>query len=244
MVTEVGRILDVGSATGSASRELARKYRKSSVISLDLSFGMLEKARKARSRFSRILEIQADAAYLPVVSGSIDLVFSNMLLPWSDDQEALFREIGRVLRKDGLFAFSSLGPDSLRELRDAWGAVDSDDHVNAFLDMHDTGDQLVRAGLRDPVLDVDSLNVVYRSSAALFRDLTAAGARNSLRRRRHTLTGKRRFASMRERLERMLGGGSRPLELELVFGHAWGGGPPLPAGEYRLDVADIGRRRR
>jgi malonyl-CoA O-methyltransferase len=244
VVLEARRILDLGSAAGAASRMLARTHKRSRVLSVDLSLGMLRKAKSSRSRFARISELQADAARLPLAAGCIDLVFANMLLPWSDDNPGLFREIGRVLRKEGLFAFSALGPSSLRELREAWRAVDDDEHVNRFLDMHDLGDQLVRAGLRDPVLDVDRLNVAWRSSADLFRDLTAAGARNSLERRRRTLTGKRRFAAMRERLERALAGGSMPLGLELVFGHAWGGGAPLPAGEYRLDVGDIGRRRR
>lgn len=244
MLVDVERILDAGAATGNASRALAAKYRKSRVLSLDLSFRMLQKAKARHSRFSRIAELQADAARLPLVTGSIDLVFANMLLPWSDDFPALFAEIGRVLRNDGLFAFSTLGPDSLRELRGAWQAVDAHEHVNAFADMHDIGDALVHAGFRDPVLDVDFLTVVYRSCTALFRDLTSAGARNSLQRRRHTLTGKRRFKAMRERLERAFRDGSLPFRLELVFGHAWGGGPRHPAGEYRLDVGDIGRRRR
>lgn len=244
MLVNVERILDAGAATGAASRLLAARYRKSRVVSLDLSFHMLKEAKSRRSRFSRITELQADAARLPLKEGSIDLVFANMLLPWCDDFPGLFAGIARVLRKDGLFVFSTLGPDSLRELRDAWLTVDRQAHVNAFVDMHDIGDILVQAGFREPVLDVDYLNVVYRSSSALFRDLTRAGARNSLRRRQHTLTGTRRFRDMREELERSFRGDSLQLGLELVFGHAWGGGPLRPAGEYRLDVSEIGRRYR
>lgn len=238
------RILDVGAATGSASRELARRYGKARVLSLDLSLAMLRKARSRRSRFARIRELQASAAELPLADGCIDMVVANMFLPWSDDLPRFFAEVRRVLRKEGLFAFSTLGPDSLRELRDAWAAVDTGEHVHPFPDMHDVGDAIVRAGLGDPVLDVDRLTVTWPDSRALFRDLTLAGARNSLRARRKTLTGKRRFAGMRARLERCSGDGSLPLELEIVFGHAWGSGPALPAGEYRLDVEHIGRRRR
>lgn len=244
MLVDVDRILDAGAATGKASRALAAKYRKSRVVSLDLSFRMLQKAKAGHSRFSRIAELQANAARLPLRTGSIDLVFANMLLPWSDDFPELFGEIARVLRKDGLFIFSTLGPDSLSELREAWQAVDPHEHVNSFADMHDTGDTLVHAGFRDPVLDVDYLTVVYRSCTALFRDLTAAGARNSLQMRRQTLTGKRHFNDMREQLEQAFRDGSLPFRLELVYGHAWGGGPRQPAGEYHLDVSEIGRWRR
>jgi malonyl-CoA O-methyltransferase len=247
MTLTVERVLDAGSAAGGASRALAKTWRKSRVVSLDLSMCMLRKARASRSRFARISELQADATQLPLADGTIDLVFANMLLPWSIDPAGFLFEVRRVLRKEGLFAFSTLGPDSLREVRDAWAEVDADEHVNAFPDMHDVGDLVTRAGLSDPVVDVDYLTVAYRSSDALLRDLTNAGARNCLERRRRTLTGKQRFARMQAALQSRFGGDGLPLRLELVFGHAWGSGPPAAAAtdqEFRLDVADIGRRRR
>ncbi|HET6630962.1 MAG TPA: methyltransferase domain-containing protein [Woeseiaceae bacterium] len=247
MTLTVERVLDAGAAAGAASRALAKTWRKSHVVSLDLSIAMLRKARASRSRFARISELQADVTQLPLADGCIDLVFANMLLPWSIDPPGFLTEVRRVLRKEGLFAFSTLGPDSLRELREAWAEVDADEHVNAFPDMHDIGDLVVRAGLRDPVVDVDYLTVAYRSGDALMHDLTNAGARNCLLGRRRTLTGKQRFARMRAALERRFGNDGLPLRLELVFGHAWGSGPPPAAGsghEFRLDVADIGRRRR
>lgn len=247
MTLTVERVLDAGSAAGAASRALAKSWRKARVISLDLSMDMLRAARASRPRFARISELQADVTQLPLADNCIDLVFANMLLPWSIDPAGFFGEVRRVLRKEGLFAFSTLGPDSLRELREAWAEVDAGEHVNAFPDMHDIGDLAVRSGLRDPVVDVDYLTVSYRSSEALMRDLTAAGARNSLAGRHPALTGKKRFARMRAALERRFGDAGLPLRLELVFGHAWGSGPAPAAGqdrEYRLDVTAIGRRRR
>lgn len=236
------RVLDVGAATGGTSRELARHYRKARVLSVDLSLAMLARARARRSRFARIREIQAEATRLPLADGCVDLVFANMYLPWSGDPPRFFGEVRRVLRKEGLFAFATLGPDSLRELREAWDAAGGGAHVNPFPDMHDVGDAILRAGLADPVLDVDRLSVRWPDSRALFRDLTAAGARNSLARRRASLTGKQRFAAMREHLEARLAAAAA--SFEIVFGHAWGTGPAPPPGEYRLDVAAIGRRMR
>ena len=95
----------------------------------------------------------------------------------------------------------------------------------------------------EPVLDVDYLTVEYRSLKALFRDLTACGARNCLEGRAPALTGKGRFKAMCERLEQRFSNGTLPLRLELVFGHAWGAGVLTP-GEYRIDVGAIGQRRR
>ncbi|MEX2125925.1 MAG: methyltransferase domain-containing protein [Woeseia sp.] len=247
MLLNVERILDAGAATGTASRALARHYRRSHVLSLDSSMCMLKRAKRARSRFAAIAELQADAAGLPLQAGSVDLVFANMLLPWIDDLPAFFAGIGRVLRKDGLLVFSTLGPDSLDQLRQAWSAVDREEHVNAFIDMHDVGDALVKAGLREPVLDVDYLTVTYRSPEALFNDLALAGARNSLERRRQTLTGKGRFREMQRALAEAFGEGPLSLRLELVFGHAWGRGQAsgqTSPGEIRFDVSQIGRRSR
>ncbi len=237
-------ILDLGCATGAGSKQLARRFRPGRVIGLDASYSMSRLAADGRSFFYRPRIVQADACRIPFRDGSIDLVFANMLLPWIHDQGTCFSEIARVLPKDGIFAFATLGPDSLSELRKAWQSIDEDRHVNVYPDMHDIGDVLVSAGLRDPVLDVDRLTVTYRDTRALYRDLSRAGARNCLRGRRHTLTGKSRFRAMDESLAARMTDNVLSLELELVYGHAWGGGPRLPDGEFRVDPATITHRSR
>lgn len=236
------RILDLGAATGRGSRQLAKTYRKSRVVSFDVSGNMLKIAKKRKPLFSGLTELQGNAMQIPLQTGSIDLVFANLLLPWIDDLPVCLTEINRVLKKGGVFAFATLGPDSLLELRRAWSSADDGRHVNDFPDMHDVGDALVRAGLADPILDVDYLSVTYRDSGSLYRDLTASGARNSLVERRQTLTGKNRFRNMEQALRQGRGDGYLLLKLELVYGHAWGTGPRPKAGEYLLDPASITRR--
>ncbi|MFQ6004040.1 MAG: methyltransferase domain-containing protein [Woeseia sp.] len=243
MLIDARWILDLGAATGSAARSLCRRFKRSRVIAFDASREMLRQATKKQTWFSRLSVLQGNAMTLPLKSGSVDLVFSNLLLPWIDESGVMFAEVARVLRKDGLFVFSSVGPDSLSEIREAWATVDQGPHVNDFADMHEVGDGLVRAGLRDPVLDVDFLNVTYTDAAGLFRDLSLVGGRNSLTGRRKTLTGKDRFLHMQRELEGRFRDGLLQLRLEIVYGHAWGGGPPQPAGEYRIDPARIGRKR-
>jgi malonyl-CoA O-methyltransferase len=238
------RIIDLGSATGRDRSALQRRFRKALVIGVDRSAAMLAEARRNRPWYARSRNIQAAAEQLPIASGSIDLVYANLLLPWIDDHAAAFTEISRVLRKGGLFAFSTLGPDSLNELRNAWTGEDTAIHVRSFPDMHDVGDGLVRCGLRDPVLDVDTLALEYGDATTLFHDMARVAARNSLRSRRRSLTGKAAFKRI---VDRLTGGGAASpitITLELVFGHAWGGGPPGPAGEFHVDAAAIGRRRR
>ena len=244
VVTTPSIIVDLGAATGTGTRRLAKEYRGARVVGLDSSLQMLLHGKRRRSWLSRVSELRGDANRLPLRTGCADLVVANMLLPWIDDLPGCLAEIARVLRKDGVFVFSSLGPDSLSEIRKAWSTVDQDAHVIPYPDMHDIGDALVRAGLRDPVLDVDSLSISYADTASMYRDLTRCGGRNSLQQRRRTLTGKQRFQAMESELRSYSADGRLTFRLELVYGHAWSGGPPQEAGEYRLDPAAIGRRRR
>jgi malonyl-CoA O-methyltransferase len=241
MLIDAKTIVDLGCATGAASRTLSKQFRRAHIISIDLSQQMLRQAQRKRSLFGRRSLLQANAAALPLAGHSVDLIFANLLLPWISDPTAVFSEVSRVLRKDGLFIFSALGPDSLRELHRAWQSVSDGAHVNRFLDMHDIGDTAVRSGLRDPVLDVDHLRVSYKKPQAFFDDLTAVGGRNSLQNRRHSLTGKGRFEAMTAALA---AAGALTLDLELVYGHCWGSGAAPASGEVRIDAVQIGRRSR
>ena len=237
-------ILDTGAGIGGASAALARRFGGARVIAVDLSIAMLRRLRRDAAWFSAPPAVQADACRLPFAEATADIIFANLLLPWIDDPAQFFREAARVLRKEGLLVFSTLGPDSLLSLRRAWQQADAGEggHVHRFLDMHDIGDAAVRSGLRDPVLDVDRLTVTYASAADLFRDLTAVGARNCLAARRATLTGRRRFEAMRSALEASAAAAPIAVGLELVYGHCWGAGAAADRGEFRVDAGHIPRR--
>jgi len=249
LLLDAKNVLDLGSATCSAQQPLRKRFTRAHVVSLDASHNMLRQGRQKRSWFSRASGIrssyvQADASRLPFEDHSIDLVFSNQLLSCISDPDGVFSEVARVLRKGGVFAFATLGPDSLLEISRAWSAVDDHAHVNRFLDMHDIGDAAVRSGLRDPVLDVDRLTVRYESCSKLFADLTCVGARNALRQRNSTLVGRHRFEKMLAALQGHSDDGKITLELELVYGHCWGGGPRMDPSSFRIDPSDIPRRRK
>ncbi len=244
LVVDASKVLDLGSATGSAWAALRKRFRGAQIVAVDLSHAMLRQLRGKRGWFRPRPCVQANAAALPFPDDSFDVVFANQLLPWIDDPGAVFTEVARVLRPDGVFAFATLGPDSLAELAEAWRSVDDYAHVNRFPDMHDVGDALVRAGLRDPVLDVDRLEVSYADNDRLWRDLTAMGARNALRHRNPSLVGKQRFRQMLEALGSREDDGMLRFDLELVYGHCWGGSTAPGGGDFRIDAASIGRRRR
>jgi len=244
VIIEPKLILDLGSATGTGSRQLGKQFRKSAVISLDASSQMLRISAARHSSFSRIREVRADAARIPLPTGSVDLVIANMLLPWMDNLPAFFAEIARVLKKGGLFAFATLGPDSFAEFRQAWAAIDALPHVHVFPDMHIVGDALLQAGLGDPILDVDKLIVTFPGIIELQRDLEGSGARNCLQDRRQTLTGASRYRAMQREFHHIRKRSPVSLELELVYGHAWGRGPGMPAGEFHVEPGAIARHRR
>ena len=241
MTVEAAIVVDLGAATGGAVPLFQQRFRRARVIAVDRSAGMLRAARGKRGLFSKQREVQADAGALPFADGSVDVFFCNLMLPWLDHPDAVFAEVARVLRRDGLFAFATLGPDSLMELRHAWQTVDGGEHVRQFPDMHDVGDALLRAGLRDPVLDVDRLTVNYGGSEALLRDLSAVGARNSLRQRQPGLMGRRRFSRFSDAL--FAEGTGCSITFELVYGHCWGGEVRGRGAEITVDAAKIPLRR-
>ncbi len=242
MLVDASTIVDLGCATGAACKTLAKRFRGARVIGVDQSPRMLQQAARKKTWLAKYSFLEATADAVPLADQSVDIVFCNQLLPWVDDAPLVFAEVNRLLRKDGLFIFASLGPDSFSELRHAWQATDHGVHVSHFPDMHILGDAAVRAGLSDPVLDVDRLTVTYENTAALFRDLTGSAARNCLADRALSLTGKERFAAMSGELQAPGSKATIELDLELVYGHCWGSGPRPRAGEVRIDPGRIGRR--
>ncbi len=241
LLLEPATILDLGAATGATGRQLRKRFKRAHIVSLDLSRAMLVQGRGRKSWFSRSSFVQGDAHNLPFADASFDIVVANQLLPWAPEPQPVFEAVARVLKKGGVFAFATLGPDSLREIGQAWASVDSGVHVNRFADMHNIGDGIVRAGLRDPVLDVDRLEVSYENASKLFADLTHAGARNALAGRSAGLAGRGKFEAMTAALADDRG--KITLDLELVYGHCWGAGPKNDPGNYRIDANQIPTRR-
>lgn len=221
------RILDLGAGTGWCTRALADRYPKAGVVALDLAPAMLCRARGRFSawtrRFGRHGFVCGDAERLPFADGSFDLVFSSLTLQWCTDPDGTFAELRRVLRPGGLLMFTTLGPDTLTELRASWARVDSDVHVNTFLDMHDIGDAMVRARLADPVMDMELIKLTYRQVPQLLSDLKVLGAHNVNAARSRGLTGKGRLKAMMAHYEQYrTEEGVLPATYEVIYGHAWG----------------------
>ena len=232
-------VVDAGTGTGYAARALIRRYPKALVIALDASRPMLLAAGRRQSWLRRFERVCADAESLPLADGSVDLILSNLMLQWCDP-DAVFAECRRVLAPQGLLSFTTLGPDTLRELRSAWSEVDAHTHVNQFLDMHDIGDALVRAGFASPVLDVERYTLSYLDVRRVAADLKATGAHNATLGRSRGLTGRGRFDALTAAYESFRQNGRLPATYEVVFGHAWTGGRHArrDAPDESVDAAD------
>jgi malonyl-CoA O-methyltransferase len=235
-------VLDLGCATGRGAQALAQRYPTARVLAVDSSRAMLRAAAAAAT--GSVAVVGGDAERLPLNSHCVDLVFANLVLPWCRP-DVMFAEVARVLAEGGAVSFATLGPDSLKEVREAFAAVDDRIHVHAAFDMHDLGDLAVAAGLAEPVLDVDRVEVTYADLAGLARDLRATGGVNVALGRRRPLTGRARWRKFEQRL--LPKAGERlGVTVELIFGQAFGVGParrrrPADTGEVRIPVGSIGR---
>jgi malonyl-CoA O-methyltransferase len=216
------RVVDVGAGTGYCTRDLGRRYPRASVVGVDIAPAMLTEAlRRGPRLFGRQRFLCADAQRLALARDAFDLVFSSLTLQWCEDLPGTLAELWRVAAPGGLLLFSSLGPDTLQELRASWAAVDDHTHVNRFLDMHVVGDALVAAGFRDVVMDVDRVRRVYPDALGLMRELKALGAHNVTTGRPRHLLGRARLDRLRLAYEAYRGADGLPATYEVVFGHAW-----------------------
>jgi malonyl-CoA O-methyltransferase len=159
-------------------------------------------------------------------------VFSNLMLQWCDDLDAVFADIARVLRPGGLLLFSTFGPGTLSELREAWAAAaDPSNHVNHFFDAHALGSALMQAQFAEPVLVVDRIVARYPDVISLMRELKAMGAHNVTQGRARGLTGPRRLAAMTRSYEAMRRDGKLPATWEVIHATAWGSERRAPGNE-------------
>ena len=232
------RILDLGAGTGAAEEFLRARFPDAELINLDSSEAMLAQGH------GHATNVCADAHNLPFSDGSFDIVISNMMLPGCAIPERVFDEARRVLRHPGLFLFTTLGPDTFKQLLRAWSLVDTAPHVHAFADMHNVGDALVQAGFREPVMDVEHLTITYGETNKLVADLRAIGATNILLERRRGLTTPRLWQRMTAKLDESRNSDGRlPISIELVTGQAWTGSPErgvqMFEGEARFPISRL-----
>ena len=223
-------VLDAGFGAGAGLRLLGRRYPKAKLVGVDAAPAVVRQAATGRTVAERARSffgaagphcLCADMARLPLARASVGMVWSNLALGWSRDPLMAFREFHRVLDVGGLVMFSTYGPDTLKELRQAFADADDGLHVHSFIDMHDLGDMLVVAGFAAPVMDMEHIALTYSGVDALVRDLRLSGQSNVAIERGRGLMGRRRWQAMVASYERRRHEGRLQATFEIVYGHAW-----------------------
>jgi malonyl-CoA O-methyltransferase len=167
------RILDLGCGTGWAVPRLRQQFPEAEIHALDFSPAMIARVPAVPGCQARV----GDAHDLPYAEDSFDLVFSNLMLQWTNEEQVL-QEVRRVLKPGGILLASSLGFSTLHELRHSWQAVDDKPHVNAFTDMRQVADGMLRLGYSQVVANSETIVLTYATVVDLMRDLKAIGAHN------------------------------------------------------------------
>jgi len=214
------------------------RYPKANCLALETSELRLQKAKVALTNpwwkvwQRRAVSIESLAKGLPQQEVA-DMVWANMALHTAVAPQSLLRAWHSLLSTDGFLMFSSLGPDTLRELQPIYQEMGWGDPSHAFTDMHDWGDMLVQAGFAEPVMDMERITLTYVTPSDLLKDLRLLG-RNLHHQRHQNLRGR----GWRQNLENALLALAKPdhqgrlvLTVEVIYGHAL---KPLP----RVRLAD------
>ena len=217
-------ILDLGCGPGMFSKRLKKHNPQAQIVGLDLAFLMLRQARIKQNWLNKWSLVTGDMCHLPFAEGVFDLVFANQVIHWSPSLPHVMSELNRVMNVNGCLMFSTLGPDTFCEIRQAWVGVNTYAHTNDFIDMHDIGDILLSQHFLDPVVDMERISAHYSTLPQLLRALKSQGVRNINGKRNRGLTGRQSWRHFEEnfslfRTEQ----GKLPLTYEVVYGHAWKG---------------------
>jgi len=230
------RILDLGCGTGTASAALKNQFRQAQVIGMDTSPLMLEQMKRKSRLLKPLKAVCGDATALPLADQSVDMVFSSLVSHWLDDPAALFTEIRRVLRPEGMLMFATLGPQSLAELGAAWSSLDEAVQLAVFPDLMEVGDALFAAGFREPVMDTERITLQYPDLKSMMLEMEATGA--SL-----LVSGWEKWGPVHEQLgdgfDALLVDGKYPITFEIVYGMAFGPPESQPRKTDQGDVVTI-----
>lgn len=183
--------VDVGCGRGYVTRHLSgpgqgRSIKK--VYALEMSKSMLDQMEYPPEEEGIEVEtilMDEDSARLPFDDESVDLVTSSLSAHWVNDLPGLFKEVRRILKKDGVFIGSLFGGDTLFELRCSLQMAEVEreggfgSHVSPFVQVQDLGNLLNRTGYTMLTIDSDEMIVGFPTVFQLMRDLKGMAENNA-----------------------------------------------------------------
>jgi len=216
------RILDIGSATGRNAILLEKIFPAAEIYELDFSIDMLRVSMNKSSGFRKLFSskkryfINADMDLLPFHDNTFDLIVSSNSIQWSENINALFKNINNLLTIDGLFLFSSFLKNTLIELQHF------KEHVltQNFLTIHEYADILNNNNFYDPVLIRDEYQNEYDGALSALRDLKKIGVTKSDEPHK-SLRGKNYLLKLIDHLDQFKRNDKNILSYEVIMAHAW-----------------------
>ena len=211
-------LLDLGSGLNIDSKILSKYFNKSLLLKIDFSLNILKLFGSKLKFYNKFFpknqfDICANVYNLPIKNESVDLVWSNMCLPFISDTKVLFKQVYSCLQDNGLFVASSLGPQTFLQL-DELGLRKFD-----FIDMHDLGDNLGNSGFSDIVVSSEIINLVYSDPLKFLEDIKLIGCGSSLNNYKY-LT-KNNYFKIKKKLDNLSYINDLTLTIEVIFIHGW-----------------------
>lgn len=209
-----GNWLDLGCGTGFAVKSLIEQGIQY-VVGADLAHNMCVVSNEKLQEIP-FTAITCDSENLPFAKHSFNGIYSNLMLQWSEQLKDLFYEAHRTLKPGGLFAFATLGPKTMCELRAAWEKVDPFVHVNHFDAQEDVVSQC------EEFFDIESIKQhsliqQHNSLSALLKELKAIGATNVNSGRRPGLGGRERLRQLEQAYRQLSDSETLPLTYDLIW---------------------------
>ncbi|PCI21502.1 MAG: malonyl-[acyl-carrier protein] O-methyltransferase BioC [Piscirickettsiaceae bacterium] len=213
----VDNMVDIGCGTGYLTNKLIQAYPSSNLYAVDISFAMLQQT-KQQVATSQYLNLGcADADKLPFAASSMDVVCSNLAFQWCSNLEKTFAQAAAILKENGQFIFATFGPQTLKELKYAWGFADNSVHINQFSSVEEISAALSVSGFANISIYTEDLVLSYKTPHALMRDLKGMGAHNINTSRNRGLTGVKSFQRMINAYQSLLENDCLPATFQAVY---------------------------
>lgn len=211
-ITPPDSLLDIGAGTGRLLEKVSRMFPHTSLVGIDLAFGMTRVARHRLEQTGRAAFICSDAEELPFCDGSFDLIVSTSTYQWISPLEKAFAEVYRSLKPDSSFCFALFGENTLFELRDSYrrAVVESGraaaDRTHRFASAAEIIAALTAAGFTGCSVHEEMERETHPDVPALLRSIKGIGAGNAAGNRDKGLSGRNAMLRMMEIYRGLYGG--------------------------------------
>ncbi len=208
-------IVDIGCGTGFLTQQLRALPLVEKVLAVDIALSMVQRTKAKIGKGTHY--ICADAEFIPLKNQSVDMIISNLALQWCQNLSMVFNGFKNTLKKNGSVMFSTFGPTTLQELKQAWAEVDDYNHVNAFFSANEIEGFLKHAGFTNIKIITQVYQSKYLTVLDLMRELKGIGAQHILSNRNRKMTSKGRMQAMISAYEQNRMNGKIPATYEIIF---------------------------